>query len=513
MKQTFLKFMPLVAAVVFAVSCSKNDDNGGTADIVEQPAEEVGGGYVKTPFSVKVDNDSGLSVISYEAMDGGSAKVARHFVEGDKGTVLTVTSRGAYGDGGDMIYAIKPSTLTLASDDNINFYFTGDISVSSDSLERFKGTSPDAPPITLTGVLGTAISGFAHSTESLADLMSNCNHQYEGVFASDQTDAIVFTDKNAYLAIGLPATETSVNINDKSFDLNLGRCWIAFDPTSTKITSEALGLSGNEASAGSVHTVCRKAFSVSANKKVHFSMGNLQATYDGSAWLWGFADNQYDYLGNTSESANEKINGDGTVSANGTVDLFGWVGASSNWDGAAMYGISNSLTANSADTYGTGDGEALKSDWGTLVGDGKTWRTLTASEWQYLLGTAEERKDKNGLGTITIGTNTYFGWIILPDGYTDPEGVAKAFVPGATSQAYSASDWSAMEADGAVFLPAAGFRVGASVKDVGLHGVYWSSSASGTLQASRMGFREDYLSPADDRNRFVGFSVRLVRPL
>ena len=68
-------------------------------------------------------------------------------------------------------------------------------------------------------------------------------------------------------------------------------------------------------------------FSVSVTKKVYFSKGNLRATYDGSSWTWSFADHQYDAVGDAA--ANTSINGDGTVSANGSVDLFGWVGASS----------------------------------------------------------------------------------------------------------------------------------------------------------------------------------------
>lgn len=36
-------------------------------------------------------------------------------------------------------------------------------------------------------------------------------------------------------------------------------------------------------------------FSVSDTKKVWFSKGNLQATYNGTAWTWAFATNQWPY--------------------------------------------------------------------------------------------------------------------------------------------------------------------------------------------------------------------------
>ena len=69
---------------------------------------------------------------------------------------------------------------------------------------------------------------------------------------------------------------------------------------------------------------------------MQFASGNLQATYNGTDWMWGFATNQWDYIGN--DAGNTSVNGDGTVSAsNVTVDMFGWVGASSTWTGAAQW--------------------------------------------------------------------------------------------------------------------------------------------------------------------------------
>ena len=64
-------------------------------------------------------------------------------------------------------------------------------------------------------------------------------------------------------------------------------------------------------------------FSVSATKKVFFSKGNLRATTNdnGSSWTWSFAVFQGDAVG--MAAANTTINGNGTVSVNGSVDLFG----------------------------------------------------------------------------------------------------------------------------------------------------------------------------------------------
>ncbi len=77
MKKTFLKFLPIVAVILLATSCSKDDDSTTaavsepsaaeptTVEVVAQPE------YVKIPFSVKVDSGTKLSKISYSG-DGTS---------------------------------------------------------------------------------------------------------------------------------------------------------------------------------------------------------------------------------------------------------------------------------------------------------------------------------------------------------------------------------------------------------------------------------------------------------
>ena len=76
-------------------------------------------------------------------------------------------------------------------------------------------------------------------------------------------------------------------------------------------------------------------FSVSAEKTVAFSQGNLRAytSDNGTTWKWTFAEHQWDYVGNNA--ANNGVSGDATVAFNGSVDLFGWSTA------ATKYGIHN----------------------------------------------------------------------------------------------------------------------------------------------------------------------------
>ena len=272
-------------------------------------------------------------------------------------------------------------------------------------------------------------------------------------------------------------------------------------------------------------------FSVSATKKVYFSQGNLQATYNGSSWEWAFAEHQWDIIG--SASGNTCINGDGTVSAdNVTVDLFGWVGASSNWTGAAQYGISYSTTTNSTDTYGNVVREALKSDWGTLAitNGGNTansgWYTLTSDELKYLFNTRESGSTvgetynaRYAQATINIDVDMgeKHGVILFPDGVTISEDEATLGLintPSNFSTLCTSAEWAALAAKGCVFLPGAGYRNGATVYDIG-SGYYWSSSALTDYPhtANILQFISEALFPQSVAQRYWGCSVRLVRPV
>lgn len=255
-------------------------------------------------------------------------------------------------------------------------------------------------------------------------------------------------------------------------------------------------------------------FSVSSTKSVIFSPGNLQATYDGSEWSWAFAPSQYSYIGDAT--ANTAISGTGKVSENGTVDLYGWVGASNQpWTGVAVYGISNSTTNNAYTTYGNKKGEALKSDWGKTIGNGNTWRTLTGGdegEWVYLL--TQRSSDYNYAKGKIHGTN---GLIIFPDNY-DPatDGVNIIEANSATSHytQYSDEDWEKMETSGCVFLPAAGFRIwGNTVRNNNVNGYYWSSTSTSVSHAWSVDFINGELEFSSDMLRNIGRSVRLVRDL
>lgn len=256
-------------------------------------------------------------------------------------------------------------------------------------------------------------------------------------------------------------------------------------------------------------------FSVSDTKKVYFSKGNLQATYN-TSWSWAFATNQWDYIGNAA--GNTSINGGGTISGTGTVDLFGWVGAACAWTGAAQYGISN-VTAYAQ--YGNVVGEALKSDWGTLAisNGGNTanfgWHSLASGEWEYLFKT---RTTPSGVRYAHATVNSVPGLVLLPDDWsTDYYSLNKvndAYSTAYTDNVISSSDWtSKLEAHGAVFLPAGGYRNGATVNNAGDRGNYWSSTSHTDSEAYALGFSfasTRFVGSTSGAMRNRGYSVRLV---
>ena len=281
--------------------------------------------------------------------------------------------------------------------------------------------------------------------------------------------------------------------------------------------------------------------SIAPGKQVVMARGNLQATYDGAEWSWAFAASQTEYLGKEG-GANEKINGVGTLSESGTIDLFGWNGASSPNN---SFGINNS--ADDAN-FGNVAGEGLKSDWGAipdLVSKyGAGWRTLTPNEWDYMFntrsgatvnGVADARytratiMDNPATDISTQATDAgLHGLLIFPDDFTVPEGLSANFTWGdhinskADTQTgelgrwnvfakMTAADWAKFEAAGCAFLPAAGFRTNTPVYGVGADADYWTSSSKDETYARYVRIYAGGVFPVDGYNRHYGFSVRLAR--
>ena len=251
-------------------------------------------------------------------------------------------------------------------------------------------------------------------------------------------------------------------------------------------------------------------FSVSADKQVTFSKGNLQ--YTQSTNTWSFASAQWEMIGTDNviggSVSSDPISGidskEGTALAD-KIDLFGWSTSATN------FGVS---TSTDYDDY---SGSFV--DWGTnKIGNNapNTWRTLTYDQWSYLCWERPNHSELCGVAQVN-GVN---GLIFLPDNWTCPAGVS--FKSGfhsergvdfyAAYQTFTAAEWSKLEAAGAVFLPAAGSRLGSHVYDVHYYGYYWSATESDSDYAYCLRFYSDAAYVRVSK-RHYGRSVRLVKDL
>ena len=220
------------------------------------------------------------------------------------------------------------------------------------------------------------------------------------------------------------------------------------------------------------------AFTVNANgDQVYFSQGNLQYIGSAAAPYWKFADHQWDYLGD---------NGQASTSETADRDLFGW--STSGYDHGAVCYQPWSTSTNPDDYYAYGqsnynlyDGNG-QADWGyNAISNGGNqensgWRTLTQPEWDYVFNT---RSTTSGIRYAKAKVNNVNGVILLPDNWD-----ASVYALSNTNDAWggfgntiTAEDWAnVLETNGAVFLPAAGWRNGTYAAFIGNRGFYWSAS-------------------------------------
>ena len=253
-------------------------------------------------------------------------------------------------------------------------------------------------------------------------------------------------------------------------------------------------------------------FTVGEHAHVQFSKGNLQ--YQASTGTWRFATYQYDYIGNDNSNISQTYSG--------WIDLFGW-GTSGYSHGANCYQPwSTSTSYSDYYAYGvysnnlySGNGQA---DWGyNAISNGGNlensgWRTLTRPEWDFVFNT---RSTISGIRYAKATVNGVNGVVLLPDDWTASTyalNSTNSISADYTTNTIAAEDWAnVLEANGAVFLPAAGYRNGTSVYSFGQYGDYWSSSRCAMFNTYYVHFLSDNLYISSNSPRSSGHSVRLVR--
>jgi len=324
----------------------------------------------------------------------------------------------------------------------------------------------------------------------------------EGDYGSAYT-----SDKHYYGTCGYVPTIESNDYNSKGIAVNVT------DPSGT-----VMGMLPGE-------------FSVSDTKKVHFSKGNLQ--YRASSSTWRFAEAQYSYVGDATDGNVYDDNGvkcnNANISASysGWIDLFGW--GTSGADTYYPY-----LTEGDVSYYPfPGERKHIqdtKYDWGvneiSNASSLKTWRTMTAGEYGYLLRTrtGEKAATVNGtsnvlyvIATINTDVDAVKGMIIFPDGATIAADAATSWgTLNSTNCGYDGTQltqaqWIALESVGCVFIPACGYRSGTDILNVNKSAIVWTSTGNNSPEAfvihSTGTWGNVWWCPA---NRSTGVGVRLV---
>ncbi|MCQ2129119.1 MAG: hypothetical protein MJZ08_06795 [Bacteroidaceae bacterium] len=251
-------------------------------------------------------------------------------------------------------------------------------------------------------------------------------------------------------------------------------------------------------------------FTVDANKKqVFFSKGNLYCSGvkfkdDGTVYSmakaqWGFEANQYD---TTPSSDDHRVENH--------ISHFMWCKTpvkamalkyDTNCNGETPFFAANDFTVNGY------------SGWGVLTGGDN-------GEWSYLLN---YRKTAYGSNRryAAVKVNGMAGLLIFPDDFSSwPSGAGnepQTFNNNSSNwndRNYTVEQFTVLQNNGCVFLPAAGYRRGedgdASVSDVGDYAYYWSASPLDDYFAYYLYFLSDDVYPSNNDERSWAQSVRLV---
>ena len=137
---------------------------------------------------------------------------------------------------------------------------------------------------------------------------------------------------------------------------------------------------------------------------------------------------------------------------------------------------------------------------------------MTREEWEYVLN---NRTTVSEIRYAIAQVNGVNGLILLPDDWR-----ATYFTLNNTNQnsadfssnIINLEQWSTLEQYGAVFLPAAGVRIGTSVRNIGSELDYWSASSYSNYMAYCIRLYDGYTSITSSYRR-RGQSVRLVRSI
>lgn len=380
MKNILFRILPLLAVVLFAVSCSKDDGSDSPAVPIDntsvvapesdKSAETVEPVAVRDnvpsiPFSITVNKDNGESLS--KATITSESNIAQLF-EADDQLVISCSSKDISG------------TLKLVSGEGTgSATFEGNLEGAD-----VENIATDDPELTATlinethGNKGEPLKRL-YQTFTLTEAFQKYGY-LTNTFHFSERENVKLVQKTSFIVFDIPysgailETSSYSDFIPRSTKEVAANCVLAI-PDGLYVRSEELGISLKQVKLGDskvvVHRVTRTStttpipaycvkgiFTVGVNKRVYIASKNL-CYYGGN---YQFAES--DISSYTVENNITKVN----------TNYEGYTGVIEHFD------------------WGTGDYPTQTSpcadfvDWGWYMSNDHKWRTLTANEWAYLLG-------------------------------------------------------------------------------------------------------------------------------
>ena len=524
----------ILAAIIVFAGCKKNQETAGTtlkASIEQQKSDDS-----KTslnPTNGAIYWSDGDKVLVYN----GTSSATFSLTNGAGFTNGTFTYNGEFEITGSTM-ALYPETGVI-TDNSVSFTLPEEQNLDqpgtfANGVNPMLGinTSDGFTFVSICGGLGLSLKGDDIEITAIEIVSEGemLNGTITGYFNSPDVDIVGGTNSvrlNCATTLTSEAKEffivLPVGVLSSGFTLNVydGASY----PFFTKTTPTDLTVELNKVKKMNELVVTKTTppvgaidgmFTVNANGgKVYISQGNLQ--YRATTNTWQFAEHQYDFIGANNANISQTYDG--------WIDLFAW-GTSGYNHGALAYKPWNTIqNTNRYYAYGNQSSNLYDSngqaDWGynAISNGGNTenqWRTMTQPEWNYVI---KERNTPSGIRYAKAKVNNVNGVILLPDNWR-----ASIYALNKTNSGneghyddniISSDDWAnTLEAHGAVFFPAAGFRNGTTVSYAGAWGDYWTASVYNwdLMYSAATYFTDPYLvTHTNGSVRWRGQSVRLVR--
>ena len=514
-----LKDEGTIGSVVF-------DGDGVTGTVTKE-------GIEKDILLVPADNKNGKKELSLTlTIDGSDAKI-KFSEEGgldirsgiqcnatieiqDSGIKVTGVEVGVWGDGGSQTVQVNGHTVTVKLDEVVvpNDILT-DIHIEGQSV-IIKATSIQKSSLSCN-VGDDAQCQRVKDNDIYTFTISDISSNVEAVLSySIVTITVKSDDSNGKVWIGDDESKTSGKFysgqkvvihaapNDK---FRLYR-WND-NNRETRRTFTVVGEDDAEYSASFISSdLIPGLFTVNSDgKQVFFSKGNLwYGKLNGEdAATFHLESNQYESTPSTDKDRDETH-----------ISHFMWCDDAANARALSYNtewnGINKSFFAGKDFTVNGYSG------WGVLTGGDN-------GEWAYLLNTRKtiygKDTDVENRRYAAVKVNGMAGLLIFPDDFSSwPSGAGNEPQTFNTNSSnwndrnYAVEQFTVLQNNGCVFLPAAGYRNGnkglARVFNVGNFGYYWSASPNSDILAFDLNFHSGLVNPSNDGLRNQTYSVRLV---